>query len=76
MGGSDTIAMTAARYLKRQDTAPRPAAGPLNWPSGSGTVRSIDSNELMAGQRMIVIVHGKDEYRLQVTGTGKLILTK
>jgi hemin uptake protein HemP len=39
-------------------------------------VRSISSEELFAGQRMIVIRHGKEEYRLQVTGTGKLILTK
>jgi hemin uptake protein HemP len=39
-------------------------------------VRSIASEELMAGQRMIVIRHGKEEYRLQVTGAGKLILTK
>lgn len=30
----------------------------------------------MAGQRMILIRHGSDEYRLQVTGSGKLILTK
>jgi hemin uptake protein HemP len=30
----------------------------------------------MAGQRMIIIRHGNDEYRLQVTNAGKLILTK
>ena len=29
----------------------------------------------MAGQRMILIRHGNEEYRLQVTGSGKLILT-
>ena len=40
------------------------------------TVRSISSDELMAGRRMIVIRHGRDIYRLQITGAGKLILTK
>jgi hemin uptake protein HemP len=30
----------------------------------------------LAGQRIIIIRHGKEEYRLQVTGTGKLILPK
>jgi hemin uptake protein HemP len=39
-------------------------------------IRSIASDELLAGQRMIIIRHGREEYRLQVTGTGKLILTK
>ena len=39
-------------------------------------VRSISSEELLAGQRVIVIQHGKEQYRLQITGTGKLILTK
>jgi len=43
---------------------------------GPDAVRSISSEQLLAGQRMIVIRHGKEEYRLQVTGSGKLILTK
>jgi hemin uptake protein HemP len=38
--------------------------------------RWVSSDELLAGQRMIIIRHGREEYRLQVTGTGKLILTK
>ena len=39
-------------------------------------VRSLSSEELMAGQRVIVIRHGRDEYKLQITSAGKLILTK
>jgi hemin uptake protein HemP len=42
----------------------------------SGVVRSITSDDLMAGQRVIVIRHGRDEYKLQITSAGKLILTK
>lgn len=30
----------------------------------------------MAGQQMIVIQHGNETYRLQLTAAGKLILTK
>ena len=30
----------------------------------------------MAGRRVIVIRHGAEEYRLRITGAGKLILTK
>ena len=31
---------------------------------------------LMAGRREIVLQHGLEEYRLRITSTGKLILTK
>jgi hemin uptake protein HemP len=36
----------------------------------------IDSRELLAGGRILRIQHGFEEYRLQITRTGKLILTK
>jgi hemin uptake protein HemP len=38
--------------------------------------REIDSQELMQGQREIVIRHGEEAYRLSVTRAGKLILRK
>ena len=38
--------------------------------------RRVTSQDLMAGQRELVIEHGDDEYRLRVTSKGKLILTK
>lgn len=38
--------------------------------------RRVTSHDLMAGQRELVIEHGDDEYRLRITGKGKLILTK
>jgi hemin uptake protein HemP len=38
--------------------------------------RTIASHELMAGERVIIIRHDNDEYRLRITAAGKLILTK
>ena len=37
---------------------------------------SVTSEELLRGAQEIVIVHGGEEYRLRVTKSGKLILTK
>ena len=38
--------------------------------------RTIRSEDLLAGAREIAIVHNGEEYRLQVTRNGKLILIK
>ena len=38
--------------------------------------RSITSKDLMAGERVIIISHGQEEYRLRLTASGKLILTR
>ena len=40
------------------------------------SVARIASDQLMKGQREIIIQHGREEYRLRVTAAGKLILTK
>ena len=40
---------------------------------GRHTVRSSD---LFQGAKELVIRHGSEEYRLRITRTGKLILTK
>ena len=40
----------------------------------SGT--RIDSRELFATEREIIIAHGEDNYRLRLTSQNKLILTK
>ena len=40
------------------------------------SVARIASEQLMKGQREIIIQHGREEYRLRVTAAGKLILTK
>lgn len=36
----------------------------------------IDSRDLFAGEREIIIAHGEDSYRLRLTSQNKLILTK
>ncbi|MCC8428111.1 hemin uptake protein HemP [Reyranella aquatilis] len=37
---------------------------------------SVDSSQLMAGRRELLIRHGASTYRLRVTASEKLILTK
>jgi hemin uptake protein HemP len=68
--------MTNARAPRLHDSPANRPAGPSGRLLGDAAVRSITSEALMAGQRMILIRHGNEEYRLQVTGSGKLILTK
>jgi hemin uptake protein HemP len=36
----------------------------------------IASDRLMNGRREIIIQHGPEQYRLRITGAGKLLLTK
>ena len=57
------------------------AAGSAASPSAATrtlTMRGsrIDSRELFAAEREIIIAHGEDSYRLRLTSQNKLILTK
>jgi hemin uptake protein HemP len=45
-------------------------------PSGAGSIRTIDSQELLGSQGVLYIRHLGEVYRLQTTRFGKLILTK
>lgn len=38
--------------------------------------RRVTSSELFGSEKEILIDHAHDEYRLRITSTGKLILTK
>jgi hemin uptake protein HemP len=49
-----------------------PAATRLLTMNGS----RLDSRELFATEREIIIAHGEDNYRLRLTSQNKLILTK
>ncbi|HEY3065349.1 MAG TPA: hemin uptake protein HemP [Methylomirabilota bacterium] len=51
------------------DRTPPPTAEPSER-------RAVDSLDLFRGGREIVIRHGSDEYRLRITRSDKLILTK
>ncbi|WP_456620363.1 MULTISPECIES: hemin uptake protein HemP [unclassified Bradyrhizobium] len=56
-------------------------AGPAESPSATTrtlTMRGsrIDSRELFAAEREIIIAHGEETYRLRLTSQNKLLLTK
>jgi hemin uptake protein HemP len=38
--------------------------------------RTIFSSELLRGERLVIVQHELESYRLQLTASGKLILTK
>jgi hemin uptake protein HemP len=42
----------------------------------NGELRAVLSSELLAGRRQLIIRHGREQYRLQLTNSNKLILTK
>ncbi|PCI14992.1 MAG: hypothetical protein COB71_00120 [Thiotrichales bacterium] len=48
----------------------------LSRSAAAPVVRRLTSDELLAGQRELVIEHHGDEYRLRITSKEKLILTK
>jgi hemin uptake protein HemP len=74
----------AAPHRSHFATITAVADEPLRSPSGTPSPdwmrapvhRAISGYDLMAGERVIIIRHGKDEYRLRVTASDKLILTK
>ena len=51
----------------------RPA---LPQAGASAGVRTIESQDLLQGQALVLIHHRSEIYRLQTTRQGKLILTK
>jgi hemin uptake protein HemP len=51
-------------------------AEPTRLETATSTLTRWTSSQLLAGQRESVIEHNGVEYRLRLTGQGKLILTK
>jgi hemin uptake protein HemP len=49
-----------------QPSSPRPATTP----------RRLKVSDLLDGEREAILEHGGQDYRLRITATGKLILTK
>lgn len=68
LGG--TVADLRIARIPRVTQAPEPAT-----PIGKAAPR-IDSRRLFAGGREVVITHDGADYRLRLTASGKLILTK
>jgi hemin uptake protein HemP len=55
---------------------PPDSSGPRELAPETGNVALVRSEELLKGEREILIAHCQDVYRLRVTRNGKLILTK
>jgi hemin uptake protein HemP len=45
-------------------------------PPASAEPQTVSSEELLGGRRQLIIQHGEERYRLLVTRSNKLILTK
>jgi hemin uptake protein HemP len=56
----------------------KPAAAPTGAPPlmPKAPICAVSSRDLLAGRRVLVIRHGPEGSRLQITRNGKLILTK
>jgi hemin uptake protein HemP len=59
--------------MRRDDAnAPQPQPRAV----ASGRPRRIKVSELLDGEREAILEHGGQDYRLRITASGKLILTK
>ena len=58
---------------ERRPLEARPSAAPA---MAASRPARISTERLMDGRREIVLQHGLEEYRLRITSSGKLILTK
>ena len=55
---------------------PLPEEGGKQPAGAASGPRTITSQDLMRGQREVLIAHGSETYRLRLTRSGKLILQK
>jgi hemin uptake protein HemP len=55
---------------------PRPAHAEEDAPPMVQRPPRLKVSELLAGQREAILEHGGQDYRLRITASGKLILTK
>jgi len=53
-----------------------PEGEPAPTPGGADRPRIIQSEDVLQGHREVWIEHGDEMYRLRVTSSGKLYLTK
>lgn len=70
--GSGTV---TSLHIARIQRAPVPLE-PTPARSEAGSPLRIESRSLFGGSREVVIAHDGAEYRLRLTASGKLILTK
>jgi hemin uptake protein HemP len=48
----------------------------LTKEADTGKVPTVSSLELLSGHKQLIIQHGREQYRLLLTSSNKLILTK
>ncbi|GAA4447740.1 hemin uptake protein HemP [Novipirellula rosea] len=74
---SDAAAQAPPAAAQAQPAAAQaqPAA-PSHCPSLESFAKVIPSSELLRGRREVWIEHGSEMYRLRLTASGKLYLTK
>ena len=70
-GATDDMSATSGDNARTQTGSPA-----SNTRSLAISGNRIDSRELFATEREIIIAHGEDNYRLRLTSQNKLILTK
>jgi hemin uptake protein HemP len=63
-------------FSPRTDPPPCPEKPDPATPAPTPAPSQIDSAALLAGSRELLIRHGDSVYRLRITSTNKLILTK
>lgn len=61
--------MSALEHAVNAEISPRPSSAPR-------PIRSVESADLLQGDRELLIRHGDSIYRLRVTDSEKLVLTK
>jgi hemin uptake protein HemP len=70
-------AINIRNVTARDEPQSEPASRPANDVSCLlHAPQVVSSRDLLIGKRVLVIQHGSEEYRLQLTRSGKLILTK
>jgi hemin uptake protein HemP len=72
---SQIIRMSAAGG-KTGDAQARAGNAPAATRSLAMSGNRLDSRDIFATEREIIIAHGEDNYRLRLTSQNKLILTK
>ena len=61
---------------QRGPSTPQSATKPSTPQSATKMLRTISSSDLMGGDKVIIIRHEQEDYRLRITAANKLILTK
>lgn len=66
--------MTQKAYKTRREVPPAESALPSE--AGGRELKTLNSAQLFADAKEVIIEHQNDRYRLRCTSKGKLILTK